>query len=320
MDIKGEIKRVLQIEADAIAAAILKINADYEKALNFIMTSKGKVVVSGVGKSGLIGQKIASTMASTGTPAIFVHPTEAAHGDLGMIMKNDVVILLSQSGETEETIDLIPSLKRKLIPIIAITGKADSSLAKESDAVLNSHIAEEACPHGLAPTASTSVQLAIGDAIAVALLKLRGFQKEDFAMLHPGGSLGKKLLLKVKDVMHEGEAVPMIGENETLKKALLEMTKKRFGCVAVTGPDGKMIGIFTDGDLRRLLEKTANPFDMKMKDIMIVNPKTIGAEALVVKALAIMEEKTITVLMVPDAQGKPSGVIHLHDILKAGVV
>jgi arabinose-5-phosphate isomerase len=320
MDINAEVKRVLEIEAGAIESAMDRIDGSYEKAVGIILNCKGKVVVSGIGKSGLIGQKIAATMASTGTPAMFVHPTEAAHGDLGMIMKNDVVILLSQSGETEETLDIIPSLERRSIPIIAITGKKDSALAKASDVVLDSFVDEEACPHNLAPTASTTVQLAIGDALAVALLQVRGFKKEDFAMLHPGGSLGKKLILKVKDIMHAGDDVPKIGMDNTLKEGLLEITKKRFGCTAVTDESGRMAGIFTDGDLRRLMERYANPFEMKMKDIMIKNPKTISPEELAVKALALMEEKAITVLIVPSADGKPEGVIHLHDILKAGIV
>ncbi|OPZ63942.1 MAG: Arabinose 5-phosphate isomerase KdsD [Candidatus Aerophobetes bacterium ADurb.Bin490] len=267
-----------------------------------------------------MGQKIAATMSSMGTPAVFLHPVEAAHGDMGIFMKGDVVIMLSQSGETEEVINILPALGRLNIPIIAITGKKNSSLAKSSVCVLSSSVKEEACPLNLAPTCSTTVQLALGDALSVVLLKMKNFKKEDFAMLHPGGSLGKKLVLKVKDIMHTGESVPKINKGAVLKDGLLAMTEGRFGCVAVTGENGKLAGIFTDGDLRRLLEKQANPFMLKMSEVMVKNPKIISEGELVIKALGIMEEKSITVLLVLSKDGRPNGIIHLHDILKSGVV
>ena len=320
MNIKQELKKVLDIEAAEILRAKSRIDKNFEKAISLMLACKGKIVISGIGKSGLIGQKIAATMSSTGTPAIFLHSTEAAHGDLGMVSKDDVALVISQSGETDEVIGVLPAVKRFNIPLIAITGKKLSSLAKNSDCVLDSSVKEEACPMGLAPTASTTVQLAIGDALAVVLLKLKKFKKEDFAMFHPGGALGKKLMLTVADVMHSGERVPVIKENMPLQKGLLEITKKRMGCTAVVNSKGIMTGIFTDGDLRRLLEKNTNPYSLKMSDIMTAGAKTIKASDLAVKALGIMEKYSITVLIALDKKGKPEGVIHLHDILKSGVV
>ncbi|MCX7697921.1 MAG: KpsF/GutQ family sugar-phosphate isomerase [Candidatus Goldbacteria bacterium] len=318
VDIKKEVKKVLKKEATALLKC--KIDNNFEKAIEIILNCKGKVIVTGLGKSGLIGQKISSTFSSTGTPSIFLHPVEAAHGDMGIIMKNDVVIIISQSGETEEVIELLPYLKRLDIPIIAITGKKNSTLAKKANCILNSYVKEEACPMGLAPTASTAVQLAIGDGLAVALLKLKGFKKEDFAMLHPGGSLGKKLILKVKDIMHTGDEVPFVNLNTKLKEAMLVMTNKRFGCTAIVDDKGSIAGIFTDGDLRRLFEKNENPYNMVMREIMTVNPKTINEDELAVAALSKMEKNAITVLLIPDNKNKLKGILHLHDILKSGVV
>ncbi|MBN2754915.1 MAG: KpsF/GutQ family sugar-phosphate isomerase [Candidatus Goldbacteria bacterium] len=320
MNIIKEANKVLAMEAKEILSAKKRLGKDFIKAVEVLSACKGKVVVSGIGKSGLVGQKISATMASMGTPAVFLHPVEAAHGDMGIFMKGDVVIMLSQSGETEEVINILPALGRLNIPIIAITGKKNSSLAKSAVCVLSSFVEEEACPLNLAPTCSTTVQLALGDALAVVLLNMKNFKKEDFAMLHPGGSLGKKLVLKVKDIMHFGESIPAIDEKALLKDGLLVMTAGRFGCVAVTGVKGKLAGIFTDGDLRRLLEKQANPFMMKMSEVMVRNPKIISEEDLVMKALAVMEEKSITVLLAVSKDGKPAGIIHLHDILKSGVV
>ncbi|MEI7542407.1 MAG: KpsF/GutQ family sugar-phosphate isomerase [bacterium] len=320
MNIKTELIKVLDIEAAAILKVRSKIDSNFEKAISYILACKGKVVIFGIGKSGLIGQKIAATMSSTGTPAIFLHSTEAAHGDLGMVSKNDVAMVISQSGETDEVIGVLPAVKRFNIPLISITGKKSSTLAKNSDCVLDSSVKEEACPMGLAPTASTTVQLAIGDALAVVLLKLKKFKKEDFAMFHPGGTLGKKLMLSVADIMHKDNAVPIISGEMTLQKGLLEITAKRMGCTAVVNNKGIMTGIFTDGDLRRLLEKNTNPYSLKMNNIMTINPKIISATDLAVKALGVMEKNAITVLVVVDKKNKPEGVIHLHDILKSGVV
>ncbi len=320
MNLKKEIKRVLAIEQSAIGLVKSRVDHNFETAVNFIMNCKGKVVISGIGKSGLIGQKIAATMSSTGTPSIFLHSTEAAHGDLGMVSGDDVAIVISQSGETDEVIGVLPAVKRFGIPLIAITGKKNSTLAKNADCFLDSSVKEEACPMGLAPTASTTVQLAIGDALAVALLKLKKFKKEDFALLHPGGALGKKLVMKVSDVMHTGEAVPQVPETATLQTGLLEMTKKRLGCTAVVNSKGVMTGIFTDGDLRRLLEKHDNPYNQKMSSVMTRKPKSVSADVLAIAALALMQKYSITVLVVPGKNGKPEGVLHLHDLLKSGVV
>jgi len=320
VNIEKEIKNVLDLEAKALLKTKEIVDSNYDRAIEIILNCKGKVVITGLGKSGLIGQKISATFSSTGTPSVFLHPVEAVHGDIGIISKDDVVIIISQSGETEEVIDLLPSLKRLGVPVIAITGKKNSTLAKNSNCVLNSYVEKEACPMGLAPTASTTVQLAIGDSLAVVLLKLKNFKKEDFAMLHPGGALGKRLILKVKDLMHTGSEVPVCDLDTELKDALLEITKKRFGCAAVIDKNQKIAGIFTDGDLRRLLEKNANPFMLKMKDIMIKNPKMIDEDELVITALSKMEKYSITVLLVPDKKNKIKGILHLHDILKSGVV
>ena len=248
------------------------------------------VVITGIGKSGLIGQKISATMSSTGTPSVYLHSTEAAHGDLGIINSRDAVIIISQSGETDEVLGILPPLERMKIPLISITGKKDSTLAKKSWCVIDSYVKEEACPLGLAPTASTTVQLAIGDALAVALLKLRGFKKEDFAQFHPAGALGKKLLLKVRDLMHTGEEIPVVSPDVSVKEALFQMTKKRFGCTAVASKSGKLEGIFTDGDLRRLVEKHENAYAMQIKKVMTLKPSSTAAGDPVIQALAKMEE------------------------------
>ncbi len=318
INIKKEIERVLREEANALLKC--RIDKNFEKAVDIILNCKGKVVITGIGKSGLIAQKISSTFSSTGTPSVFLHPVEAVHGDIGIIMKNDVCLIISQSGETEEVIELLPSLKRLGIPIIAITGKKNSTLAKKSDCFLNSYVEKEACPMGLAPTASTTLQLALGDSLAVVLLKLKNFKKEDFAMLHPGGSLGKKLILKVKDIMHTGAEVPKVYFNTRLKEAMLVMTNKRFGCTAIVDDNCRIAGIFTDGDLRRLFEKNENPYNLTMREIMTKNPKKINENELVVSALSKMEKNAITVLLIPDNKNRLKGIIHLHDILRSGVI
>ncbi|MCX7698260.1 MAG: KpsF/GutQ family sugar-phosphate isomerase [Candidatus Goldbacteria bacterium] len=320
MDVKKIAKEVLDIEIDALSYLKKTIKDNFVFAVNILKKCKGKVIIIGLGKSGIIGQKISATLSSTGTPSIYLHPVEAAHGDIGVIRKKDVVIIISQSGETEEITDLLPSIKDLKIPIIAITGNKNSTLSKNANCVIDSYVKEEACPMGLAPTASSIVQLAIGDALAIALLKIKKFKKEDFAKLHPGGVLGKKLTLKVKDIMHTGDELPVVKKNTILKKALLIMTKKRFGCLAVIDEKNKLCGIFTDGDLRRLIEKNENPFSLKMSSIMIKNPKIIKEDALVVDALSMMEKNKITVLLIPDKNKRLKGIIHLHDILSAGIV
>jgi arabinose-5-phosphate isomerase len=317
-------KRVLRIEADAVAALIDRIDATFEQAVDMVLDSKGRVVVTGMGKSGQIGKKIAATLASTGTPALFLHPAEGVHGDLGMVMRGDVVIALSNSGETEEIARMLPSLKRLGIQIIALTGNKESTLAKNSDVVLNVGVKEEACPLGLAPTASTTAALAMGDALAVALLDKRGFRPEDFACFHPGGALGKRLLLRVRDLMHTGNDIPTVREETLIKDAIFEISSKKMGVTAVLEATGRLVGVISDGDLRRWMEKTEktgeNLLTKKAAEIMTKDPKVANKDSLAAEAVAIMEKNSITCLIVADPQKKPEGVIHLHDLLKAGVV
>ncbi|MBI5894134.1 MAG: KpsF/GutQ family sugar-phosphate isomerase, partial [Deltaproteobacteria bacterium] len=275
MNILKIAKKVFDIEADAIKDLSDRLNSDFEKAVDIILKTTGKVVVTGIGKSGIICKKIASTFASTGTPAFFLHPAEGIHGDLGMLTKNDTVIAISNSGETEEMVKIIPVIKRLGIKMISMTGNKDSTLAKAGDVFIDISVKEEACPLGLAPTASTTATLAMGDAIAVALLEKRGFKQEDFAMLHPGGALGKKLLTRVEDLMHTGEDIPLVNIKTSMKDAILEMTAKRLGITGVVDNNGILKGIITDGDLRRTLEKGNNILDKKACDIMSKNPKKI---------------------------------------------
>jgi len=317
-------KKVLKIEADAIASLIDRLDENFEKAIDLIMTCKGRVVVTGMGKSGHIANKIAATLASTGTPALFLHPAEGIHGDLGMVTKGDLVIALSNSGETEELSRMLPSLKRIGIKIVALTGNLDSTLARNSDVVIYVGVKEEACPLGLAPTASTTATLAMGDALAVVLLNRRGFREEDFACFHPGGSLGKRLLLRVRDIMHTGDAVPKVSVDTLIKDAIYEISSKKMGVTAVLDAAGKLLGVISDGDLRRWMEKTEktgeNLLIKKAGDIMTPDPKVIAKDALAAEAMAIMENSSITCLMILDADRRPEGVVHLHDLLKAGVV
>ena len=321
---KEQAKRVLRIEADAVAALIDRIDERFEQAVELILDCKGRVVVTGMGKSGLIGKKIAATLASTGTPALFLHPAEGIHGDLGMVTRGDTVIALSNSGETEEVARMLPALKRLGIKLIALTGNTDSTLAKNSDVVIDVGVKEEACPLGLAPTASTTATLAMGDALAVALLDKRGFREEDFACFHPGGTLGKRLLLRVQDLMHTGDAIPVVSEATLIKDAIYEISSKKMGVTSVLDNAGKLVGVISDGDLRRWMERTEktgeNLLAKKAKDIMTKNPKVTKREALAAEAVAIMERNSITCLIVTDHDAKPEGVIHLHDLLKAGVV
>lgn len=319
-DIIETAKRVLRIEAEAIYGLLDRLNSSFEKAVELILNSRGKVVVTGMGKSGLIGKKIAATLASTGTPAFFMHPAEASHGDLGMVTSDDVVIAISNSGETEEVIRLIPFLKRFNVKLISITGNNGSTLARQADVNLDVTIKEEACPLGIVPTASTTATLAMGDALAVALLIKRGFKEEDFAMYHPGGSLGKRLFIRVRDLMHTGDDLPVVGPDTSMTDAIMEISSKRLGATAVVDLDRKVIGIITDGDLRRGIQRHGKAFfDMKAGEVMTRNPKTISADELAAKALAIMEEKSITSLIVPDEKGRIEGIIHIHDILKKGI-
>jgi arabinose-5-phosphate isomerase len=313
-------RQVLTIEADAVRQLANRIDQQFHDALTIILNCKGRVVVSGMGKSGHIARKIAATLASTGTPAFFLHPGEASHGDLGMIAQEDVVIALSNSGESAEITTILPLIKRRGAKLIGMSGNPDSTLARESDAHLNAAVDKEACPHNLAPTASTTAALALGDALAVALLDARGFTAEDFARTHPGGSLGRKLLVHVRDVMHAGEKLPVVGEAATLKDALLEMTRKGLGMTAIVDDAGRLLGVFTDGDLRRTLEKAIDVRTADIADLMSRNPKTIGPDQLAVEAVERMQELKINGLLVVDAEGRLAGALNMHDLLKAGVV
>ncbi|MCJ7547293.1 MAG: KpsF/GutQ family sugar-phosphate isomerase [Deltaproteobacteria bacterium] len=315
-------KQVLQIEAKAIEQLVGRINEQFVQAVDLLLACEGKVVVTGVGKSGIIGQKIASTLASTGTPAFFLHPTEGSHGDLGMLGKKDIVVAISNSGETDELSQILPLIKRYGNKLIALTGKAKSTLARAGDVVLDVSVEEEACPLGLAPTASTTATLAMGDALAVVLLEKRGFKKDDFAILHPGGKLGKRLLLKVRDLMHAGDELPMVYEETLMKGALMEITSKRLGVTGVMNKRHELVGVITDGDLRRALERHNDLLERTAGEVMTYNPKSIEADTLAAQAVQRMEEHAITSLFVFDKAGEmiPRGIIHLHDLLKAGVV
>lgn len=313
-------RRALEIERDALTALIDRADDDFARACQILLACEGRVVVTGMGKSGHIGSKIAATLASTGTPAFFVHPGEASHGDLGMITRKDAVLAMSNSGETAEIVTLLPLLKRMQVPLVAMTGKPASTLARSADVHLDVSVAQEACPLNLAPTASTTATLAMGDALAVALLEARGFTPEDFAMSHPGGSLGRRLLLKISDVMHSGERLPTVPLDASLSAALLEMTRKGLGMTAVLDDAGQIAGVFTDGDLRRVLDQGVDVRQAAIRTVMTPGGKRIGADQLAAEAVGLMEKHKITALLVVDAQGRLTGIVHMHDLLRAGVV
>jgi len=313
-------KKVLTIEALSIQELKDRINEDFIRAVEIIHNSKGRVVITGIGKSGLVGRKIAATLASTGTPSFFMHPAEASHGDLGMVTEDDVVIAISNSGETEEILRLIPYLKYFNVKIIALTGNPKSTLAKQADVVLDVSVKEEACPFGFIPTASTTVTMAMGDAIAVALIMRNGFKKEDFAVFHPGGSLGRRMLTKVKDLMHTGEEVPVAYPDTLMLDAVLEISSKRLGVVVIVDENKRILGIITDGDVRRGVQRWGKElFELKASQIMTKNPKTINEEELAAVALSTMQKYSITSLVVPANDGTLKGLIHIHDILKKGI-
>lgn len=312
-------KEVIRIEAEAVSNLVNSINQQFAKAVDVIYRSKGRVVFSGMGKSGLIARKIVATMNSTGTAAIYLHPTDALHGDLGMVRKDDVVILISKSGETEEIVNLLPMFKRLKVILIAMTANPKSSLAIACDILLNIAVKEEACPHDLAPTASTTATLALGDALSVALLQKNGFTAEDFAFLHPGGSLGKRLSLKISEIMKKGDNIPIVEEQAPIKDAILEITTKRLGATCVVNKKGILKGIITDGDLRRLLEKSLSINGFKAKDIMSLNPKVLAQDYLASFALQQMENYKITSLIIINKDKKPIGMIHLHDLINLGL-
>lgn len=313
-------RRVLDVESRALAAIRDRLDGRFGAAIELLLGCRGKVIVTGVGKSGIVGRKIAATLSSTGTPAVFLHAGEGGHGDLGTVGRGDVMIAVSNSGEGAEVLRLLPVAKRLVVPLIALTGKADSSLGRAADVVLDVSVPEEACPLGLAPTASTTAQMALGDALAVALLEERGFSADDFALLHPGGALGRRLL-RVDELMHHGEALPAVPPDAPLKDTLLEITSKRLGVTAVVDETGALLGVVTDGDLRRGLERAADIRTLTARDLMTRNPKTIAATALAAQAVALMERHAITSLFVlVDGSRRPVGVLHLHDLLRAAVV
>ena len=313
-------RETLDIEAAALLQLKARLDERFVQAVNLVLGVQGRVVVTGMGKSGHIGRKIAATLASTGTPAMFVHPGEASHGDLGMIKTVDLVLALSNSGESEELIAILPVLKRQGVPLIALTGGLQSSLARHADVVLDCSVDKEACPLNLAPTASTTAQLAMGDALAVALLDARGFNPEDFARSHPGGSLGRKLLTHVGDVMRKGTDVPQVGPDAEFTALMREMSSKGLGATSVTDADGRVLGVFTDGDLRRLIEKGVDLRSLSARDVMHPNPRTIRHDALAVEAAEMMELYRITSILVVDAQGLLCGAISSNDLMRAKVI
>lgn len=313
-------KNVIEMEAEALQLTAGRLDSHFSYAVDAILDCTGRVIVTGIGKSGLIGRKIAATLSSTGTTAYFVHAAEAAHGDLGMIESTDVLLALSNSGESPEVLALLPILKRKGITIIAMTGRIDSTLAKESNIHLNVSVEREACPLGLVPTTSTTVALAMGDALALSLLDERGFGAEDFALSHPGGSLGRRLLVRVTDIMHQGDDLPVVNESVSLKDALLEMTRKGLGMTAVTDDQGHLTGVFTDGDLRRALDITLDLSQLSIQGVMTKSPCTIRADRLASEALRMMETRKVNGLLVTDSEHYLVGALNMHDLLQAGVV
>jgi len=314
-------REVLDIEAQGVLSLIDRVDGNFVRAVDLLYNCKGKVVVTGLGKSGLIGRKIAATLSSTGTPSLFLHASEGIHGDLGIIMKGDVVLAVSNSGETDELLKILSIIRRLGLKIIVMTGNPSSSLSRAADVILNAAVKEEACPMGLSPTASTTAALAMGDALAVVLLEKKGFKEEDFALRHPGGTLGRKLLLRVDDLMHRDKELPLVYQDTPMKETLLEITSKRLGVTGVVDGKGGLVGVITDGDLRRGLESKGDIFRLKAQELMSRNPKTIPADALAARAVAIMEQHSITSLFILENGGrKPSGVVHLHDLLKAGIV
>jgi arabinose-5-phosphate isomerase len=312
-------RRVLRLEGRAVSQLEHRIGNEFAEAVRLVMSSKGRVIVTGVGKSGIIARKIVATLNSTGTPSVFLHPTDAVHGDLGIVREGDVVICISKSGATEELRELMPMFRRIGVPVIAMLGTLQSQLAQDSAVVLDVSVEEEACPHDLAPTSSTTAALAMGDAIAITLLNLRGFTPEDFAMYHPGGSLGKKLLLKVDELMVTGYRIPAVPGDVPLRDAIMEMTTKRIGCTLVLDARGEMEGIITDGDLRRLLQRTTDLSGLTARAVMTKNPKSARAGTLAVTVLREMEGFKITQMVIRDDRGRPAGVIHLHDLVNAGL-
>lgn len=320
-DLLGIGKEVLRKEAAALTQVMERLGQSFDEVVKTISACPGRVVLTGIGKSGLVSKKIASTFSSVGIPAVYLHPADSMHGDLGMVQKGDVFFIISYSGETEEVIQMLPWIKRLDIPSIVVTGNPDSTIARYGDYVLDVRV-EEACPYNMVPTSSTTATLALGDAIAVALMRERNFRQEDFALLHPGGSLGRRLLLKVEDLMHTGDALPRVSEDSLMKHVILEVTSKRLGLAGVFNAEQQLVGIITDGDLRRSLEKYENLLQKRAAEVMTRNPKGIEKDALAAYALQMMEEFSITSLFVFERRGerRPVGLIHIHDLLKAKIV
>ncbi len=310
---------VIETEAQAVFELTQRIDARFEKACELLLACKGRIVVTGMGKSGHIANKIAATLSSTGSPAFFMHPGEASHGDLGMITSQDTVIAISNSGNTAELVTLLPMLKRLEIPLISLTGNVESILARTADVNLDVSIKQEACPLGLAPTTSTTVSLVMGDALAIALLQARGFSEEDFALSHPGGSLGKRLLLRIDELYHQGNELPLVNENATVSEALIEVTDKKLGMTCVVDNKGYLVGVYTDGDIRRTLTRECDINTTQLKEVMTRDAQTIRQGMLAAEALAVMQKHSITSLIVTADENHPVAVLHLHDLLKAGV-
>ncbi|MEZ5357392.1 MAG: KpsF/GutQ family sugar-phosphate isomerase [Candidatus Zixiibacteriota bacterium] len=311
---------VITKEAEAVRGLLERLDDNFEKAVKAIMEISGRVIVTGMGKSGIVGKKIAATLSSTGTPAFFLHPAEAIHGDLGIVTSRDIVLAISKSGDTAELQQLIPAFKRLGIKIIALIGELNSPLAERADIVINCSVPNEACPNNLVPTSSSTAAVVMGDALAVALLEERGFTADDFAKLHPGGSLGRRLLLRVSDIMHTGDTIPIVKESATVEETLIVMSRGMLGTAVVVDASGKMAGIFTDGDLRRISEKGNGIMQHKIADVMTKNPRTISADAILDEVLALCEKHKITVLVAVDDNHFPIGIIHIHDILRSKLV
>lgn len=312
-------QKTINIQKEALDGLLANIDQDFDRACELLLSCQGKIIVIGMGKSGHIGKKISATLASTGSPAFYVHPGEASHGDMGMIGPNDIVIAISYSGETEELLQVLPAIKQVGAPIIALTASKNSKLSQAAEITLLTAVKQEACPHNLAPTSSTTATLVLGDAIAVALLEMRQFSPEDFARRHPGGSLGKQLLLRAQDLMHQGEDVPITHVGSTLKKALVEVSSKRLGATIILDEAEHICGVFTDGDLRRCVENGANIYSTCIDEVMSKNPKTIPSDTKATEALAIMQCHKITSLIVSDDNQNVAGLLHIHDLLRAGI-
>jgi arabinose-5-phosphate isomerase len=313
-------KRVLEIERDAIAALIKRIDENFEKAVGVLYRTKGRVIVTGMGKAGFIAQKISATLSSTGTPSLYLHPAEALHGDLGRVTRDDLILALSNSGETEEIVKFLPIVRKIGAKLVAMTGNARSTLARSADHVIDVSVKREACPLGLAPTTSTTAMLAMGDALAVVLLDKKGFKEKDFAFYHPGGILGKRLILKVSDIMRQGDENPVVGEGTTIKKVLLAITRARAGSASIVDARGRLVGIFTDGDLRRHIDTKADLMTTKVKDVMTKGPVSIGKDSLAAEAFDILRSKKIDELPVVDEKKRPIGLLDVQDLLRAGLV